>query len=53
VFLAINGAHLTADAQTTYGFVAGLCDANHFSLEKLVPWLRRHVTHATPVDSPP
>ena len=52
-FLAINGAHLTADAQTTYRFVAALYDANQFSFEKLVPWLRRHVTHAPPVDSPP
>src|SRR5438552_7986117 len=42
-FLAINGARLTADAQETYTFVAGLYQANQFSFDKLVPWLRSHV----------
>lgn len=43
-FLAINGARLTADVHETYGFIAGLYDANEFRFDKLVPWLRRHVT---------
>ena len=47
-FLAINGARLTADAQETYLFIAGLYEANQFRFDKLVPWLRRHVTHQPP-----
>jgi death on curing protein len=43
-FLAINGARLAADALETYGFIAALYDANQFSFDKLVPWLRSHVT---------
>jgi death-on-curing protein len=43
-FLAINGARLTADAQKTYVFVAALYKANQFSFDKLVPWLRSHMT---------
>lgn len=43
-FLAINGARLTADAKETYAFVIALYEANQFSFDKLVPWLRRHVT---------
>ena len=43
-FLAINGARLTADAQETYVFVAALYEASQFSFERLVPWLRDHVT---------
>ena len=42
-FLAINGAQLTADAQETYAFVIGLCEANQFSFERLTRWLRGHV----------
>src|SRR5215469_5386330 len=42
-FLAINGARLTADAQETYDFVAGLYERNHFHFEQLVAWLRQHV----------
>ena len=42
-FLAINGAHLTADAQETYDFLAALYIANEFSLDKLVRWLRSNV----------
>jgi death-on-curing protein len=42
-FLAINGKRLTADAQETYDFVAGLYEANQFSFDRLVPWLRNHV----------
>ena len=43
-FLAINGARFTAVAQETYDFVAGLYEANQFRFDKLVPWLRDHVT---------
>jgi death on curing protein len=46
-FLAINGARLTADAEKTYAFVIGLYEANQFSFDKLVPWLRRHVTQSS------
>jgi death-on-curing protein len=42
-FLAINGTRLTADADETYAFIAGLYEANQFSFAKLVPWLRGHV----------
>ncbi len=44
-FLAINGARLTADAQETYVFVAALYEANQFSFDRLVAWLRSHATH--------
>lgn len=47
-FLAINGARLTAGAQETYNFVAGLYETNQFSFDKLVSWLRNHVTQKTP-----
>jgi len=43
-FLAINGARLTADAEETYVFVDALYAENQFSFDKLVPWLRSHVT---------
>jgi death-on-curing protein len=43
-FLAINGARLTADAHETYVFVAALYEANEFCFDKLVLWLRSHVT---------
>jgi death-on-curing protein len=43
-FLAINGARFTADAEETYAFVAALYEANQFSFDKLVPWLRNHGT---------
>jgi death-on-curing protein len=45
-FLAINRARLKADAEETYVFVASLCEANQFSFDKLVPWLRDHVKSA-------
>src|ERR1700694_5247925 len=45
-FLAINEARLTADAKETYTFVAALYDANQFSFESLVRWLRGHVNIA-------
>ena len=51
-FLAINGARLTADAQETYVFVAALYEASQFSFDKLVPWLRSHVTQDPPADPP-
>jgi len=41
-FLAINGIRLTRDPHQTYAFIASLYDANQFSLEKIVPWLRNH-----------
>ena len=50
--LAINGARLTADAQETYVFVAALYEASQFSFDKLVPWLRSHVTQDPPADPP-
>lgn len=42
--LAINSVRLAADAQETYDFVAALYEANQFSFDKLVSWLREHVT---------
>src|ERR1039457_3692119 len=47
-FLAINGARLTGDAEETYAFVAALYAANQFRFDKLVPWLRDHVTREPP-----
>jgi death on curing protein len=47
-FLGINGVRLTADAQETYDFVAGLYEKNQFNFEQLVPWLREHVEPETP-----
>jgi death on curing protein len=51
-FLAINGARLTADAQETYAFITALYEANQFSFDKLVPWLRSHVTQVPPAAPP-
>jgi death-on-curing protein len=42
-FLAINGTRLTADADETYAFIAGLYEANQFGFKELVPWLRDHI----------
>jgi death-on-curing protein len=42
-FLAINGLRLTASADQTCVFLATMYDANQFSFEKLVPWLRENV----------
>lgn len=47
-FLAINGARLKADADETYSFVAALYEGNQFSFDRLVPWLRSHVTQEIP-----
>ncbi|HSZ21199.1 MAG TPA: type II toxin-antitoxin system death-on-curing family toxin [Candidatus Acidoferrum sp.] len=43
-FLAINGARLTADAEETHEFLAALYGANQLSFDKLVLWLRSHVS---------
>ena len=51
-FLAINGARLTADARETYAFVTALYEAGQFGFDKLVPWLRSHVTQGPPADPP-
>jgi death-on-curing protein len=42
-FLAINGLRLIADAEDTYAFVIGLYEANQFTFDRLVPWLRSNV----------
>jgi death-on-curing protein len=47
-FLAINGAHLRADALETYAFIADLYETNQFRFDKLTVWLRSHVTHEPP-----
>ena len=52
-FLAINGARLTACAEETYAFVAALYEANEFSFDRLVPWLRDHVTRKLGVEISP
>jgi death-on-curing protein len=51
-FLAINGARLTADAQEIYVFIAALYEANQFSFDRVVPWLRNHVTQDPSADLP-
>jgi death-on-curing protein len=51
-FLAINGVRLTADAQETYVFVTALYETGQFGFDKLVPWLRSHVTQDPPADPP-
>jgi death-on-curing protein len=43
-FLAIDGARRTADSGDIYAIVAAICDANQFSFDKLVAWLRSHAT---------
>ncbi|MDE0262765.1 MAG: type II toxin-antitoxin system death-on-curing family toxin [Bryobacterales bacterium] len=42
-FLAINDAHLTADAEETQTFVLRLYEAGTFRFDILEPWLRRNV----------
>ena len=42
-FLAINSARITADADNAYVFISGLYEANDFTFEKLVVWLRHNV----------
>ncbi len=41
-FLAINGVRLTVDPMEAYEFMMALYEANEFTFEKLVPWLREH-----------
>lgn len=43
-FLAINGALLNADARKISDFLVRLYGKNQFRHDKLVAWLRRHVT---------
>ena len=43
-FLTINGARLSASAEDTYAFIAGLYDAGQFNFDRLLPWLRENVT---------
>ena len=42
-FLAINGTNITADAESAYGFITGLYEANDFTFENLLAWLRENV----------
>src|SRR5271166_6832743 len=42
-FLAINGTNITADAESVYGFITGLYEANDFTFENLLAWLRENV----------
>ena len=42
-FLAINGARLTADAQTAETFILGLYAKGDFDFDRLNQWLRRNV----------
>ena len=42
-FLEINGAWLTADADATYAFIAGLYETNSFDFAHLSAWLRANV----------
>jgi death-on-curing protein len=46
-FLAINGTRITADAELAYGFITRLYEANDFTFENLVAWLRENVEPAT------
>lgn len=39
-FLAINGIQTTADANSTYAFLADLYEGNTFTFEALESWLR-------------
>lgn len=43
-FLAINGARLSATAEDTYVFVAGLYEKGEFTFEQLAPWLRHNIS---------
>src|SRR5688572_16363869 len=46
-FLAINGAQVTASAEHTYAFLAGLYGSGELSFAELVPWLRNNVRLAS------
>lgn len=41
-FLAINRVQITASAEATYAFVAGLYASNRFSFAPLAEWLRQN-----------
>jgi death-on-curing protein len=43
-FLAINGVGVTANAEGAYDFISGLYEANRFTFDELVRWLRANVT---------
>ena len=47
-FLEINGAWLTADADATYAFIAGLYETNSFDFTHLSAWLRKNVALKAP-----
>jgi death on curing protein len=47
-FLAINGARITADAESAYPFIARLHEANDFTFENLAAWLRDNVAPTRP-----
>jgi len=42
-FLEINGAWVTADADTTYAFIIGLYETHRFDFAHLSAWLRKNV----------
>jgi death-on-curing protein len=42
-FLSINGMRIAADAESAYGFIAGLYEASDFTFENLLAWLRENV----------
>jgi hypothetical protein len=42
-----TGARITADAEGVYGFIAGLDEANEFTIENLAAWLRENVAPTT------
>ena len=42
-FLAINGAQLMVDADTTYAFISGLYETHTFDFAHLNDWLRDNV----------
>jgi death-on-curing protein len=46
-FLEINGAWVTADADATYAFIAGLYQTNNFDFAHLSAWLRANVALKT------
>lgn len=50
-FLAINGG--SRPIQETYAFVNALYEADQFSFDKLIPWLRNHVTQERPENNHP
>ena len=47
-FLAINNAHITANAEETYFFIAGLYQTQSFRFDQLLVWLHNHVQMQNP-----